>query len=351
MSRVVLITGGSGYFGSLLAGHLQVAGDTVRNFDIATPDQSASGIDFIKGDVLDRRALREACEGVDVIFHNVAQVPLAREKHLLERVNVDGTANLLESAREAGVRKVVHTSSSAVFGIPESNPVREDTPPRPVELYGRAKLRAEHLCHDAVSRGLDVTIIRPRTIMGHGRLGIVSILFDWVADGAPAFVLGRGRNRYQFVHALDLAEACKLASEQPGPSVYNIGATEFGTMRETLQALVDHAATGSTVRSLPTGPTVAAMKLLTRLNLAPFAPYHWLLYGESLWFDISKARGELGWEPRYSNAEMIIESYDWFLRHRQDLSEQGGSLHRSLVRQGLLKFLKKVARVSSGRGR
>jgi nucleoside-diphosphate-sugar epimerase len=351
VSRTVLITGGSGYFGSLLAGHLQAAGDTVRNFDIATPDQSSSGIDFIKGDVLDRRALREACEGADVIFHNVAQVPLAREKHLLERVNIDGTANLLDVAREAGVRKVVHTSSSAVFGIPASNPVREDTKPRPVELYGRAKLRAEELCRDAVSRGLDVTVIRPRTILGHGRLGIVSILFDWVADGAPAFVLGRGDNRYQFVHALDLAEACKLASERPGPSVYNIGATTFGTMRETLQALVEHAATGSTVRSLPVGPTVAAMKLLTRFNLAPFAPYHWLLYGESLWFDVSKAREELGWESRYSNADMIIESYDWFLQHRQDLSERGGSLHRSLVRQGLLKSLKRVARAGSRRRR
>jgi nucleoside-diphosphate-sugar epimerase len=351
VSRTVLITGGSGFFGSLLARHLVAAGDTVRNFDIAAPDDPLADIEFVKGNILDRKVLREACEGVDVVFHNVAQVPLAREKHLLERVNIDGTANLLDAARDAGVGKVVHTSSSAVFGIPASNPVYEDTQPRPVELYGRAKLRAEGLCHDAASRGLDVTIIRPRTILGHGRLGITSILFDWVADGAPAFVLGRGDNKYQFVHALDLAEACRLASERSGPTVYNVGAADFGTMRETLEALVDHAATGSKVRSLPMRPAIVAMKALSRLNLAPFAPYHWLLYGESLWFDVSKARKELGWEPRYSNRDMIIESYDWFLEHRDALSEHAGSHHRSLVRQGLLKSLKRITRGSASLGR
>ena len=110
----------------------------------------------------------------------------------------------------AGVGKVVHTSSSAVFGVPASNPVLPTTVPSPVEAYGRAKLAAEWACLDAASKGLDVTIVRPRTILGHGRLGIFGILFDWVADGADVFVLGDGDNRYQFVHADDLADVCLL---------------------------------------------------------------------------------------------------------------------------------------------
>ena len=88
----------------------------------------------------------------------------------------------------------------------------------------------------------------------------MAILFEFVADGAPVFVLGGGDNRYQFVHANDLADACLRAGDRAGPSVYNVGALEFGTMRETLQALVDHAQTGSRVRSLPVAPARVAMQ-------------------------------------------------------------------------------------------
>ncbi len=212
------------------------------------------------------------------------------------------------------VSKVVHTSTSAVFGVPESNPVAEDSRCRPVEAYGRAKLRAEQLCHEAAAAGLDVTIVRPRTILGHGRLGIFAVLFDFIAAGSPVYVLGRGDNRYQLVHADDLADACLRAGDRQGPTTYNVGAVEFGTMRETIQALVDHAATGSTIRSLPTAPAQLAMRALATIGLAPFAPYHWLMYGESMYFDTTKARTELAWEPRHSNASMLIESYDWYPR-------------------------------------
>ena len=186
-----------------------------------------------------------ACDGVDVIMHNVAQVPLAKDHELFWTVNVVGTANVLLGGRDAGVDKVVHTSSSAIFGIPEQNPVDESTPGRPLEAYGQAKLHAEVLCHEAAARdGVDVTIVRPRTILGHGRLGIMAILFEFVAEGAPVFVFGKGDNRYQFVHANDLADASIRAADRPGPTTYNIGAREMGTMRETLQALVDHAGHG-----------------------------------------------------------------------------------------------------------
>lgn len=349
MGRNVLVTGGSGYFGSLLVRHLVANGDAVRIFDLVAPDDAPPGVDAVQGDIRDRRALRDACEGVDVVFHCVAQVPIARSPALFESVNVSGTASLLVAARDARVRKVIHTSSSAVYGIPPSNPVTEDTAKRPLEAYGRTKLRAELLCRRAVAGGLDVTIIRPRTIFGHGRLGIAAILFEWVADGAPIFVLGPGNNRYQFVHALDLAEACRLASERDGPAVYNIGAAAFGTMRESLEALTAHAGTGAAVWSLPAKPAAAVMRLLASAGLAPFAPYHWLLYGQSLWFDISAARRDLGWEPHFSNEDMLIESYEWFLAHRDELAEAGGG-HRSPVRQGALRLAKGVA-VSLARAR
>jgi len=339
MADHILITGGSGYFGSVLSDAALARGDQVRVFDLNPP---AGDVDFVQGDVRDRDAVAKACEGVDVVLHNVAQVPLARDRHLFWSVNMLGTAHVLLAARDAGVRKVVHTSSSAIFGIPEHNPVTETTEPRPLEAYGRAKLQAELLCHDATRGGLDVSIVRPRTILGHGRLGIMAVLFEFVAAGAPVYVLGRGDNRYQFVHANDLADACLRAADRPGPTVYDIGTTEFGTMRESLEALVAHAGTGSRVRSLPRAPAQRAMELLGRTRLAPFAPYHWLLYGESLWFDTTKAQQELGWQSKHSNASMVVESYDWFLAHRSQLAANRGSHHQSPVRAGALGLLKRL---------
>ncbi len=339
----VLVTGGSGYFGSILVDRALARGDRVRILDLHAPDpRPGAAVEVVIGDVRDDATVRAATEGADLVLHNVAQVPLARDRHLFWSVNVVGTANVLRAARDARVAKVVHTSSSAVYGIPERNPVVEDTPPRPLEAYGRAKLEAEVLCREAVAGGLDVAVIRPRTILGHGRLGIMAILFEFVAEGAPVYVLDGGHNRYQFVHAEDLAEACLLASDRPGPATYNIGTTEFGTMRETLQALVDHAGTGSRVRSLPSGPAKLAMQAASRVGRAPFAPYHWLLYGESLWFDTTKAREELGWMSTHSNASMVIESYEWFLAHRSDLGAEGRSHHQSPARLGLLKLLKRL---------
>ena len=342
-----LVTGGSGYFGTVLVGQLLDAGHRVRVFDLNPP--AAGGPEYVQGDVRERGAVRAACDGVDVVLHNVAQVPLAKDKALFESVNVLGTANVLLAAREAGVAKVVSTSSSAIFGIPASNPVTEETPPRPLEAYGRAKLQAELLCRDAVSGGLDVTVVRPRTILGHGRLGIMAVLFELVAAGAPVFVLGDGRNRYQFVHADDLADACIRAAAREGPRVYNVGATEFGTMRETLSALVAHAGTGSVVRSLPTGPAAGAMRALSAMGLTPFAPYHWLLYGESLWFDTTRARTELQWEPRHSNTSMIIDSYEWFLDHRGTADGHEGSHHQTPAQLGVLKVLKHLPRLGRSR--
>ncbi len=337
MSKLHLVTGGSGYFGSLLVAKLLERGERVRVFDILDATDRPDRVEFIKGDIRDKQAVKDAVSGASVVHHNVAMVPLAKDKDAFWSVNSNGTLNLLEAARSTGVSKVVYTSSSAVFGVPEQLPVDEYVTPRPAEAYGKAKLAGEEMCWRFADNGLDVSIIRPRTIMGHGRLGIMQILFDWVREGRNIPVFDGGANKYQFVHADDLAEACMLAAERPGPRAYNIGADRFGTMRQTLQSLVDHAGTGSRVRSVPSAPAVAAMKLTSTLGLSPLGAYHSLMYGQDMYFDGSRARTELGWAPRYSNEEMFCESYDWYLQHRDEvLAQTAASHHRSPVKQGIL---------------
>ncbi|WP_134738861.1 NAD-dependent epimerase/dehydratase family protein [Nocardioides sp. 503] len=338
---VALVTGGSGYFGSLLVEALQRDGLEVRVLDVVDAPDRPPGVELFHGDVRDEALVARAAAGADMVFHNVAQVPLARDRDLFESVNVEGTAVVIRACERAGVAKLVHTSSSAVFGVPSANPVTRATPARPVEAYGQAKLDAELLVRAAVSRGLDATIVRPRTILGHGRLGIFGILFDWIADGSSVPILGDGSNVYQFVHAEDLASACLLAARRPGPAVYNIGAEEFGTMGEAVGHLCAHAGTGSRVRHLPVGPTTKAMEWSARLGLTPFAPYHWIMYSRSLWFDVADAKEELGWSARWSTDAMFESSYEWFLRHR-DAEPEGGSAHRRSAKQGLLRVAKRV---------
>jgi nucleoside-diphosphate-sugar epimerase len=334
------VTGGSGYFGSLLVRQLRRHGRDVRVFDLNDADDRPAEVDFVQGDIRDDASVRRAVEGADAVYHNVAQVPLAKDRHLFESVNIGGTENLLRAAQAAGVRKVVYTSSSAVFGVPRSNPVTEQTPPAPGEAYGRAKYEGELLCRRYADTGLDVTILRPRTILGHGRLGIFQILFEWIRQGSNVPVLGAGGNVYQFVHAADLADACFRAAGRRGPAVYNCGAERFGTMRQGLEALCRHAATGARVKGVPMAPAVWAMKLTGALGLSPLGPYHALMYGRSLYFDITRAKTELGWQPRYSNEDMLIESYAWYLTHREKVLAGGaGSHHRSAVKQGVLRLV------------
>ena len=338
-----LVTGGNGYFGRLLVDRLVARGEAVRVLDIDVAGAGGPGVDVVQGDIRDAARVREAVDGVDVVYHNVAQVPLARDPHLLRSVNVDGTTTLLSACADAGVAKVVHTSSSAVFGIPESNPVLPTTVPKPQEAYGQAKLAAEWACLRAAADGQDVTIVRPRTILGHGRLGIFGILFDWIADGADPVVLGDGTNRYQFVHADDLADVCVLAADRPGPAVFNAGTDRFGTMGEAVAHLCEHAGTGARVRRLPAAPAAAAMQASARLGLTPFAPYHWLMYARSMWFDIDHVREQLGWQPKWSTDEMFAQSYDWFLAHRAEVtghSADGVSPHRRTAKAGALGVLK-----------
>jgi nucleoside-diphosphate-sugar epimerase len=351
-----LVTGGNGYFGQLLVRQLVARGDDVRLLDIDVTGldvtsldvtDAPSKVDVVQGDIRDRAVVEAAVQGVDVVYHNVAQVPLAKDPHLLRDVNVNGTQVLLDASRRAGVGKVVHTSSSAVFGIPESNPVLPTTVPKPQEAYGAAKLAAEWACLRTAAEGLDVTIVRPRTILGHGRLGIFGILFDWIADGVDPFVLGDGSNRYQFVHADDLATVCILAGQRCGPAIFNAGTDRFGTMREALEHLCAHAGTGTRVRALPERPAAAAMRASATLRLTPFAPYHWLMYARSMWFDLDHVREALDWTPRWSTDEMFAQSYDWFVANRQTASSDGtaASPHRRTAKAGALALLKGATRL------
>ena len=334
-----VVTGGAGYFGQVIVKRLLERGNLVNVLDLNEPGLAHPRLKFSRGDIRDLKCVQEAMFGASVVFHCVAQVPLAKDKNLFWSVNRDGTHNILQAAVRVGVQRVVYISSSAVFGVPKSTPVKDETEPSPMEEYGRAKLAGERLCRDYLREGLNVVIVRPRTIVGHGRLGIFQVLFEWIYNGRNVPVLGRGNNLYQFVHSEDLASAVILAEAKGGiGEAYNIGAADFGTMRSTLEKLVVHAGTKSRVKSVPKSLAVAGMHLASDLGFSPLAPYHALMYGESMYFEGKKAELELGFKAHISQDQMIAESYDWYVANRDRiLAGAGGrSHHQSTLRQGLL---------------
>ncbi len=340
--QVNLVTGGSGFIGTFLCRRLMAEGEEVRILDVVPPppDLQGTGITFVRADVRDAKKVLHACRDAKTVYHIVSLVPISKAGREFWNVNVRGSANVFEGALRHGVPKVVHMSSSAVYGVDRRNPLDESFSVAPLGVYGHSKWSGERVCQSYRDRGLDITIVRPRTVVGPERLGIYQILFDWVRRGKGIYIIGSGKNRIQFIHVEELAEALVAMGRLPGCELFNIGTDRFGTLRQDLQALINHAGTNSAVRPVPPWVAVPALKLLDRLNLSPLVDWHYLSYHKDFYFDVSKAKRLLGWQPKQSNVEMMCEAYDWYIAHRDKVDSSFGTTHKKSVKQRALAILR-----------
>ena len=340
------ISGGAGFLGLHLVRRLVRDGHEVRTLDLAALDDAtvAGSVEELHGDVRDPAAARRLAAGADVVVHAAAALPIQASPDAIRSTNVDGTATVLAAALDAGVRRALFVSSTAVYGIPKVHPIAEDAPLVGVGPYGESKIAAEEVCWDAARRGLEVVVVRPKTFIGPERLGVFEILFDWIREGRRIYVLGSGQNRYQLLAVEDLVDALVRAAEAPGAAgeAINVGATEFGTVRSDLRALIDHAGSGSRLTSVPARPAEVALRALELLRLSPLAEWHYRTAHRDSFVSIDKARRLLGWEPRLSNAQALIETYDWYLANRPRLA-RAGVTHRVPWDQRALGLLKRVS--------
>lgn len=308
-----LVTGAAGFLGRYLVRALLDRGARVRALDLRRPDDAEPGAEWVIGDVRDAAAVRRACEGVEVVHHLAALIPQRRaDRATMQAVNVEGTRHVLDGAHVAGVRRVVYLSSVEIYGVPPIVPCPEDGPRAPLGEYGRNKIAAEALCMEAVARGLEVAILRPPTIVGPGldEPFLVSMLLS-IHDGQPVMLIGKGQNRFQFVHAEDVADACLLAAEHPAAvgQAFNIGSADVPPIRELVNQVIARVGSASTVRLLPEFLARLAIGLLRPFGKAPLEPEHLAIAVADYLFDISRARQALGWEPRWSVVEAILDTY------------------------------------------
>lgn len=339
------ISGGAGFLGLHLARALLARGDTVRTLDIAPLDEPEleRSVDEIRGDIRNAADCRRLVDGADVVVHGAAALPIQVSRDAIRSVNVDGTANVLAAAREAGARRAILISSTAVYGVPKVHPLYEDSALVGVGHYGESKIEAERITNDFARRGLETVIIRPKTFVGPERLGVFEILFDWVREGRRIYMLGDGTNRYQLLAVEDLVDAVLRSGEAPvAGETFNIGAGEFGTVRSDLQALIDHAGSPSRLTPIPAKPAEIVLRALELARVSPLAEWHYKTAHRDSFVSIDKAREQLGWEPQHSNAQALTRTYDWYLDHREEL-RGAGMTHRVPWNQQALGLLKRLS--------
>lgn len=345
-----MVTGGAGFFGGILKRAILEAGDRCVSVDVCPDQDKHPNLDSRQMDLRDREALDQvfasaATSGfpIDGVVHCAAMLAHGSEDSKnLWTSNVDGTRNLMDAMRKHGVRRHVFTSTNCLWGEAMGRPVREDDPPNPVELYGKSKLEAERIIReyeDVVS-----VLLRCPTIIDFGRLGLLSILFEFIDEGRRVWAVGGGRNRYQFIYARDLANACILALDYPRSDTFNIGSDNVKPLAEVYEYVIRNSCSKAKVATLPRAPAIAAMKLAYHLKLSPLGPYHYKMIAEDFLFDTSRIKERLGWRPTMTNEEMLWRAYQYYSENRREIeARQDVSAHRKAAKMGVIRLLKWVS--------
>jgi nucleoside-diphosphate-sugar epimerase len=343
-SKSYLVTGGAGFLGINLVRYLLQRGHKVTSLDIADfnyPD-AQDRITIVEGDIRDKAAVDRAMAGVDIVVHTAAALPLYSSEDIMS-TDVDGLRNVLQSASEHKVERMIHISSTAVYGIPDHHPLYETDKLQGVGPYGEAKVIAEQVCEEYRKQGMCVPVIRPKSFIGPERLGIFAIFYDFAKDGKRFPVLGSGNNRYQLLDVADLCDAIYLTATLDPALVndtFNIGAREFTTIKEDYQAVLDAAGFGKRMVSLPAKPAVAILVVLEKLKLSPVYKWAYGTYTEESFVSIEKAERVLGYKPKYSNKDALVRNYRWYVEHLKEFEGASGVSHRVPWKQGILKVAK-----------
>lgn len=340
-----LLTGGAGFLGINLVRYLLERDQEVVTLDIEDFDYpERDKITEITGDIRDRAMVDKSMEGIDIVVHMAAALPLYPPEEIYS-TDVEGTRIILDSAFEHKIKRVIHISSTAVYGIPDHHPLVEDDQRVGVGPYGEAKVQAEDICFEYREKGMIVPVIRPKSFIGPERLGVFALFYDWAKDGRGFPMLGSGDNRYQLMDVEDLCSAiylCATLDDEVVNDTYNIGAREFTTMKEDYQAVLDYAGFGKKITGLPAEPAIWLLRILEAMNMSPLYKWVYETASKDSFVSIEKAEEKLGYDPQYSNKDALLRNYQWYIDNLENFEKQSGVSHRVPWSQGILKLAKLV---------
>jgi UDP-glucose 4-epimerase len=290
-----LVTGGSGFIGSNLVDALLARGDQVTVMDDLTTGRRenldgalAAGAELLELDIRDAQAVDDVMTrvGPDAVFHLAAQIDVRRslaDPGADARINVEGTVNVLEAARQANVPRVINTSSGgAIYGEGRFLPATEDHPVSPEAPYGQSKFAAEGYCElYARNHGLSAISLRYGNVFGPrqdplGEAGVIAIFCGKVLDGTRPTVYGDGLQTRDYVYVGDVVEANLLAAASDATGPFNIGTGVAASVLDLVDALGNHAEGSFEPEMAPERPGEIKHIVL----------------------DTSRARERLGWEAK-----------------------------------------------------
>lgn len=321
-----IIFGGDGFLGTELTKKLTARGERVVVCDLKQTQASGiydnSGlVSYIKLDVTHKADFDAVdVDAEDMVYHFAAKLlvpilPRSERKDYFWTALYDGTQNVLSFMEQKGLRNLVYYTTDMVYGHTLHHPRFEDHPRAPLGPYGEAKYQTELLCEQYREKGFNITLFRPRLIIGPGRLGILEKLFKLVDHNLPVPTIGNGKNFYQFISVSDCAEACICAVAAGCPNEnYNLGSLNPPTVNELLKKLIVEANSKSFLLPTPAGLVKLVLDIFDRMGMPIMDPEQYLIADETCVLDVSKGKRELGWEPKDNDVDMLFAAYNDYRR-------------------------------------
>jgi UDP-N-acetylglucosamine/UDP-N-acetyl-alpha-D-glucosaminouronate 4-epimerase len=302
----VLVTGGAGFIGSNLVRALLEAGETVRvldNFSTGNRENlEGLEVDVVEGELRSYERVHAATRGAEVVFHlgALGSVPRSVQDPLTSSaVNVEGTLNVLLAARDEGVRRVVFSSSTSVYGSSRELPTKESTPPDPLSPYGVAKLAAERYCvsFSRVYHSFETVVLRYFNVFGPRQspfsqyAGVVPVFVTAIGRGDPVTIYGDGEQSRDFTYVSNVVDATVRAATADGANgrIFNVAAGAPATVNRLADTI--GAILGKPVERRFEPPRAGDIR--------------------DSWADIGAARETLGYEPSVDLAtglELTVEA-------------------------------------------
>ncbi|MCX6054564.1 MAG: NAD(P)-dependent oxidoreductase [Chloroflexi bacterium] len=340
----IYITGISGFLSINLVryllshGYNDITGIDLVNFDYPEREK----INFIQGDIRDKEALKNSMKGADIVIHTAAALPLYTPEDIYT-TDIIGTKNVLDQSLIYKVKRVIHISSTAVYGVPDHHPLTELDSVHGVGPYGEAKVKAEEICQEFRNKGLCVPILRPKSFVGPERLGVFAIFYEWASEGKHFPMIGTGNNLYQLLDVEDLCQAilsCMTLDITKTNDTFNIGAENYSTMKKDYQSVLDIAGFSKHIVPFPAAPVVAALKVLEFFKLSPLYPWIYETASKDSFVSIEKAKQNIQFKPNHSNQDALRRNYIWYLSKKSSFSGGSGLTHRLPWNQKALKIVK-----------
>ena len=316
MSRWVLI-GGAGLTGLKIAEELIEMNTSKSNIIIADLKNSLRKINLqvtlIECDI--SKNIIPKFKKDDVIIHLAARqyhtkIPKRNQLDWFREVNVVGTKNIINQCIKFNVKGLIYFSTDMVYGIPNYIPLNSAHPKTPIGPYGKSKLEAEMICIESRKKGLPITILRPRLIMGKGRLGIMEKLFKAISLNRPVPLIGRGNNCYQMVSVEDCSKAAILSVKYNFPNCeLNLGSEVGPNIKKLLNFLIHTVNSKSILIPLPAFPLKIILTILEKMGLPILHKEQYKIADKNYIVDISDTYSKIRWKPKQSDTDMIVEAY------------------------------------------